>query len=142
MCLHFIITQSYMKKIIYRTLLFISVYGLWGGLPKTRKLGEKMKGFSSHNSQTVSRVTQQHPNPLHPQWFRNYKQKTDWWPLCPLPIVFFMENTGLTRTHDFSLGLISEQKVEVPEQKETHQRLPYESLCGPLLTVTYTCIKK
>lgn len=71
---------------------------------------------------------------------QNFKQKTD--DQTAPYLLFFMEDgrldaeRGVTRTHNFSLCLISEQQVEAQEQQETHHRLHYESLCGPLLTVT------
>lgn len=58
-----------------QNLLFNPIYSWGGGLWTNRKLGVK-KGLL-YNLQSVSRVTQQHYNPLHPRWFRSYIQKPE-----------------------------------------------------------------
>lgn len=90
-----------------------------------------------YNQQRVSRVTQRHYNPLHPRWFRSYKQKPEEKtdersvPSIVLFFVFFSWQTvgldaerGLSRAH----CLIREQQVGSQgareREKKTHTSPP------------------
>lgn len=94
---------------------------------------------------TIGKVSQELLNSITTHSFLNDSEgwRQDWWPVCPIPLFFMADGSlvaerGLSGAHCLSLSLIRKQQVGSQKQEKKHHHLLYESLTGPLLTITYS----
>lgn len=141
MCDDFPVIQSGEKNIVYRMYYLIPFIAGEVGCEETGNW--EWKGLL-YNLQSVSRVTQQHYYPLHPWWFRSYKQKPeekmDDQPVPSIVLYGGRQVRCRERINQSPLSQsLSYRKAAGWESgARGRHHLPYESCSGPLLTITGT----